>query len=1018
MRKLPWKTLLAVFAVGSGALVVACAGLLGPCWSSWAGDGVLLDECPVGDVRPVVSVEGNALGRKDEGTVIVGVTGHYATRWGGFGETPVRRFDATLALVSPDGTETALTPSDDEETYGFRAFIPVKLPAVPDGDYTLRVTVDSPAGPATVDAPLPLYQPALAHVLPNSPLFEPGQEMKFRGVLLGAADLAPLAGRPVVWRVYDPAGELLLEEKAVTGAYGIVAGTFPLAPDAESGPWAIELMSGAATDRVSVDVKPFTLPRFTVEGASPRATWAMGETPVVEGVVRYTSGAPVANAPVRVTMRADGAWPPPPAWAEERTLVTDAKGGFRFDVGLVPADLRGRATLAYTFTATDEAGDTATGGARVLLSEDAVAAEAVTELQGGLVASANNRVYVRVTTPDGRILPGASVKVTREWDASDPGLVATADADGVARFQLDPGEPTTVVVPPMPVRPRPRAAVETARLVSARDALADGAVDLEGRVALDRWTARVRGCALRVPAGEERDVQVAVLLGADGRARAVDAAVGTEETALSRCVAGTLAGESGPRGRDRLWSIAWTVRDPGAPSLGADTSTLVGDVAGLDEALDARLLDARACAASEVAGGELGRAWRAAVTAGSRAVTLTALAADASVSGWASPATTACVERALGGLTLDAPAEGSGAALVRVSVTVPTATAESAPEPTTFPGFALRVDVTNGETAVGRTVLRLPVGAVPDLRLRFSEVIVDPGAKVELTAVRGPDFTGTFPKEMQLLQGDRELGKFDFDPEKRVGTVAIPADARGFVHVQWLDARAVVYVRPAAGLALRLSTDKAAYRPGETAQLTVTAGDGDAPVGAGVTLSGVDSTLATLAPLPNPDDFARVTVRATSDTPAFGVLDARALQTGQIVGDNAAQAAVLRVSGLPGAPPGADKVALALTQGAFSPDAELADAFYDLYRDARARVRAWEEKAPADEVLTAKLMVTLWEEALAGSSARDPFGRPLHLSVLPADLLALTDPRFMASDGARLPEDVENWSQFVSREAP
>ena len=127
---------------------------------------------------------------------------------------------------------------------------------------------------------------------------------------------------------------------------------------------------------------------------------------------------------------------------------------------------------------------------------------------------------------------------------------------------------------------------------------------------------------------------------------------------------------------------------------------------------------------------------------------------------------------------------------------------------------------------------------------------------------------------------------------------------------------------------------------------------------------------------------------------------------------------MLRVSGLPGAPPGADKVALALTQGAFSPDAELADAFYDIYRDARARVRAWEEKAPADEVLTAKLMVTLWEEALAGSSARDPFGRPLHLSVLPADLLALTDPRFMASDGARLPEDVENWSQFVSREAP
>jgi hypothetical protein len=68
-------------------------------------------------------------------------------------------------------------------------------------------------------------------------------------------------------------------------------------------------------------------------------------------------------------------------------------------------------------------------------------------------------------------------------------------------------------------------------------------------------------------------------------------------------------------------------------------------------------------------------------------------------------------------------------------------------------------------------------------------------------------------------------------------------------------------------------------------------------------------------------------------------------------------------------------------------------------------------------VLTAAKMVELWEEALAAHPATDPYGRKLHLSVLPPDLLALTDPRFMVSDGTRLPEDVENWTEYVRTEA-
>jgi hypothetical protein len=708
---------------------------------------------------------------------------------------------------------------------------------------------------------------------------------------------------------------------------------------------------------------------------------------------------------------------------EERTLTTDAKGAFRFEVaplvtgGIVPADLRGRATLRYTVTATDDTGDTATGGASVLLAEDAIAADAVTELADGLVPSANNRMYLRVTTPEGRILPGATVRVTREWDPADPGMEAVADADGVARFQLDPGEPTTVVVPPMPARPMPRRATQAVSLLDTEDVLGGGAVDLEGRVAIDRWTDAVGACADRVPHGESRDVEASVLVDAYGRVRQVDAFVSGESTSLSRCVTERLWGATGPRGVDRLWTVSWRMDDPETPWVSGSVTGEVGSLGELDSAVGERLLEARGCVAGVDVAADFPWAWRVAVTDGSTAVALTPLA-DPALGGRVPGATAACVGRVLAGVRLEAPADGSGVGLLRLAVNVASVPGEAAPAPTTFPGFALKVRASQGGADLGTTVLRMPVGAVPDLRLRLSEVIVDPGATVELSAVRGPNFTGSFPEKLWVMKGDRQVVELPFDEKTRRGTFTVPPETDGFVHVEWAGARAVLYVRPKSALALSVTTDKPVYRPGETASVTLTARNGDTPVGAGVTLSGVDATLATLAALPDAEAFARVTVRAASDAPAFGVLDARALQTGQIAGDNAAQAAVLRVTSLPTVPPGADRVSIAETRGGFTPDAELADAFYTLYGHARAEVRAWAEKAPADEVLTAETMVKLWEAALAAHRTTDPFGRPLHLSALPADLLALTDPRFMASDGARLPEDVENWPVYVSSEAP
>lgn len=1009
-----WKKVVAGLGVVSGGSVVLCAGLFGPCWSSWLLDGILVGTCPEGDVRPVADVRVEGLGRGDVGTVTVGVSAAY---WHpdarGVSTTAVRRFSADFVLVSPTGETTELEPDDDWGSYGHRRTYALRLPEVADGDWVLRVTTSSPAGDATVEAKLPLYVPALGHALTDAPLYKPGQAVRFRAVLLAEDTYAPLEGRPGVWRVTDPEGTVLLEERAQTGPYGVVAGSFPMDPDAASGTWNVIFQSGNTAASTPFDVRPFRLPKMTVEATASAPAFFPGEAPVVEGVVRYASGAPVAGARVRVTPMSTGAWPPPLAWMEEQRLVADADGRFRVTPGPVPADLVGQATLVWRFEASDEAGEITRGEARTLLSADRIAADAVTELGGGLVPSTNNRVWVRATTADGRALGAATLKMRPEGDVDAPWLTATADLDGVARFQLDPGEPITVVVPAPPVRPRPRRAVDPVRFEGAEDRL-EGALDLGERMQLERWRAALAPCAAAVASGEE-SVTAAALITPSGRVALATAS--GQNAALTRCVEARLTGLAAPGGRDRLWSLRLAFPDPETPMVGASVDVAAGSDPGVFAVLD--LAAARACAAGVTESAPLPRAlaWRA--EEGSARLT-TQWVERRDVGATVSPSVAACVERAIGQVALDGPAHADGMGVVDLDVQVRTVPGEAQPAPTTWPGFAWEVVAEVAGAEVGRTVLRQPVGEVPNLRLRASEVVVDPGAKVEITALRGPDFVGTFPDELRLMQGVRELAEFDFDPEARKGTLVVPEDASGFATVEWSGARVVLYVKPAALLAVEVTPDAATYRPGATATLDVRTNDAKGGVPAGVTLSGVDATMGQLATLPTPETWAATTVRATSDAPAFGVLDARALMAGRVRGENAAQATVLRITGLPATPPGADLVHTE-ARGTFDADGELQDAFYAVYRRARKAVRDWEREAPEGEVLTAAKMVTLWEAAardVPDGEPREPFGRTLHLSRLPPDLLALTDPRLMTSDGARLPEDVENWTAWVAEEAP
>ncbi|HSP80011.1 MAG TPA: MG2 domain-containing protein, partial [Myxococcaceae bacterium] len=567
------------------------------CVSAWVFQGVEVNRCPDGRLRQTVGLRAEGLARERTGSVTVWATAH------GQAESPrerlygsVWRREARLFLVDAEGQESPLAPEEgwEEEGDGLRAR--VKLPALPDGDYRLRARLTSPLGTDTVEAPLALYAPARVHVLTDRPLYEPGNRVRFRAVVLRASGLTPLDGRPGTWLVEDPEGEVVLEQRAPAGPWGVVSGDFPLDRGAPTGEWTVRWTSGGASGEASFEVKPFTLPRFRVEARSTRPFWRAGEAPVVEGQVVYSSGAPVADAAVEVGWRFSGSWPPPPEWLTgggkdglPGKALTDGTGRFRLALPRVPYDLRGQGTLHAWLSATDAAGDVVQGSAAVLLSEEALAVSAVTELEDGLVEGYGNRLYLRATTADGRLLPGAELTVKRAWDPRDEGVRAVTDEDGVAAFQVDPGPPVSVVLPPMPVRrlPPPPPVV----LGKVEELLADSREPrLEDRLALERWLEALAPCA-RFVQGYTREETLGVRVGAGGTV--LDVLV--DGSPLQACLEGVLRTRALPAGRERMLSLTLRLNDPRLPVLSLEVEGVGEPAAALSKVLREAALDARAC---------------------------------------------------------------------------------------------------------------------------------------------------------------------------------------------------------------------------------------------------------------------------------------------------------------------------------------------------------------------------------------------------------------------------------------
>ncbi len=1014
----PW-----VVGLGGAALVLLIASTQ-TCLRVGFSKGLWLNECPDGELRQTISVNTGALTRGAVAMVNVSVNALFTT--GSADQqrvVPVHSFTPTVALVAAD-KETLLVPLKWERR-GETLAGDIALPKVNDGEYTLRVRATSTIGESVLDLPLSLYTPARVHLITDRPLYEPGNTVKFRALALKASDLTPLEERPGVWTVIDPSGEVLLEEKAPSGKWGVVAGSFPIDLGATSGEWRVVWASGGMSETRTFTVKPFTLPRFRIEAATAKPFYRRHERPVLRGTVKYSSGAPVPAAKVEFTWNTAGQWPAPTSWTNGTALpkvaTTSPTGQFSVELPEVPDDLQGQASLNAALSVVDKAGDRVEGGASVQLSEDLIQVTPVTELASGLVEGFNNRLFLRASSADGRVLDGVTLTVKRLWEPTDKGTDAHADEDGVASLQLDPGPAVNVIVPAMPFRPPPPTKV--VRRASLQNLLArddeDSDVTLADRISFDRLEPKLERCA-RYSHGGGETLTVGVFVHAPG----TQGLSAIPHSKLGECVASVLREAKFEPGHERLFNAQWTFDDSDLPHFQV---TIEGvpeapdELAGL---IDEALLDARDCLPATVRSGSLPKLLQWRIPGEGRKVELAWVPvkgdryADAEVS---------CITSRIAALSLppigpNAEAEPREAAVgvARVSISAPEKYESQRPQETVMTGYEFLVSAKKGKELLGSTKLRMAPGAIPQIRLRASSQLVDPGATVTVEILRGPDFKGELPDELFLNHAYQHV-KAKVDKENRQAQFIVPTDWQGWAQVAWGGGQVFFFVRSTTPVAVSLSPDKPRYAPGQVAQLGIETTVGGKPSEAAVGLIGVDDSLGQLVALPGADELSSVRAQPTQAV-AFAGIDAQALSLGRVRGANAAAATLLRVSALP-PPPQIEAAVPVSGQTAFDANEVLVDRFYVALGELSNQVREWEGSAPSAEKMSNATMARLWKTSLEAlerrkEPARDAWGRALRLHRLPMDLLALTEPRSLVINGTRLPEDMPNWSQWVAKEKP
>ncbi len=280
----------------------------------------------------------------------------------------------------------------------------------------------------------------------DKPVYQPGQVIHLRALALDTTALKAAQEQPLVLTVADPAGNKLMRKTLTTSAFGIASTDFQLDSQAVSGDYVLTAEVGPVTSSRTVEVKPYTLPRFAINFQSAKAFYLPGD--LITGTVdaQYFFGKPVAGGQVIIKGFVTDV---EHIQLFELTGTTDDAGFYSYEFQ-TPDSFVGQlenntAQIDLEITVIDTANHSEQVDESITIAEKTILIEAVPE-SGFLRPGLENLVYLQSSYPDGRAavtmirvagVPTTTVTNTVTGAVTDTVLVTTNEF-GLATIRLTP----------------------------------------------------------------------------------------------------------------------------------------------------------------------------------------------------------------------------------------------------------------------------------------------------------------------------------------------------------------------------------------------------------------------------------------------------------------------------------------------------------------------------------------------------------------------------------------------------
>jgi hypothetical protein len=332
------------------------------------------------------------------------------------------RLGSSTVKVLLKGREIGSASAADGEA----ASIPISMPDLPEGSYTLDIVADTDAGHERLEVPIELRRPRKVMLTTDKPLYQPTQTVHIRLLAKDVFTGLPMSKEPVSLSIENPNGIKVLQRKLATSVYGIASHDFVLADEVVFGTYRIKASVGSVESERTFELRRYVLPKFKVHLTLDRTFYAPGQEATLGVTARYFFGKPVdvREVKVRHLHRVGSVF----STISERSYKVEGEWSGKLPIGDVEE-------ARFEVEVRDSADHVESAFVTAAVSRDPIRIAAL-PYGGVFVRGQENKVYLVTTYPD-----GAAAKTTvrfgdRTYSSDENGVTRISSTDPVFDIEV------------------------------------------------------------------------------------------------------------------------------------------------------------------------------------------------------------------------------------------------------------------------------------------------------------------------------------------------------------------------------------------------------------------------------------------------------------------------------------------------------------------------------------------------------------------------------------------------------